>query len=896
MAGLNERITDAERALLDGADLPVEIRRFLEGLVQGTTLRGDQRLDVLRELVAHFQDGLLAARSPDELLREFGDSGLASRLISRARRGPVPRGRGWPAVLDGLLRDARLALRGLRRNPAYSAIATLTLGLGIGANTAVFSVVHGVLLKPLPYPEPDRLVALFQTGTRGEMRLPWSVPNVRELEDAPGAFASVVGYGWRDLTLTGVGDPRLMNAVAVSGSLLELFGVRPHLGRDIARDETLPGGPAEVVVSHAFWKESLGGDVSAVGRTLHLSGVAYQIVGVAPEGFEYPRGAEMWVPGQWSEPDYGRGRMTLSVVGRLAPGATLDRAGAELSAVARRLAEEYPGANAGLGALVMALEDHQVGGVRVGLMVLLGAVAMVLLIACVNVANLVLVRGANRGVEIAVRSSLGASRGSLLRQLMAENLVLSLVGATVGVLLAVGGVHGLHLLAGGRIPRMHAVSVDGPVLVFAALVAVAAALTFGLVPALRLSRASIADVLRGASERVGGGGGRRPARSGLMATEVGLSLVLLIGAGLLLRSFAQIRGTELGFDPEGVRTFTVTLPDARYDEERSIAFFDALRERLAALPGVDAAGMAWGTPLGSQTSRTIVVAGAPAPAPGQEPLVLVRWSSPGYLEALRIPLLRGRDLAPTDRADMPRVALVSQGTADRYFAGRDVIGQQFSFDANDTPWTVVGVVGDVRSLDVTDTPEPEVYVPYAQWSRSSTTVMLRTGRDVPGLDAAVRREVRALDPDLAIYDVRSLDQAVASSTAPQRFYLVLLGVFAGLAVLLAAVGLYGVIAYLVSGRTREIGIRIALGAHPGNVMRMVVAQGARPVLVGVLVGLGGALAGARLLTSLLYRIDPWDPLTFAGSTALLVAVATIACLLPARRASRTSPTEAMRAQ
>jgi len=883
-----------ERALLGKAKLPGKISGYLKRIIQESTLSDEERLDLLRELVAHFEDGLRSGRASEELVGEFGDARVASRELSEARRRRGVLRRGWPSGLEGFLQDLKVAVRGLWKSPAYAGIAILTLGLGIGANTAVFSVVNGVVLKPLPYHEPDRLVALFQADARGATRLPWSVPNLRELEGADGALASVVGYGWRDLTLTGVGNPRLMNAVAVSGGLLDLLGVHPELGRDITQDETLPGGPRQVVVSQAFWKESLGGDTSILGRTLQLSGMPYEIVGVAPEGFQYPRGAELWVPGQWDPQSYPRGRMTLRVVGRLAPGATLERARQELSAFARHLAEAYPNANAGVGANILSLEDYQVGGVRTELMVLLGAVAMVLLIACVNVANLVLVRGANRGVEIAVRSSLGAGRGALLRQLMTENLVLSLTGAALGVFVAWVGVSGLLRLAAGRIPRMHDVSVNGTVLGFAAATAVAAALIFGLVPALRLSRTSISQVVRGTPERAGGGRDRSHARSALIAVEVGLSLVLLVGAGLLLRSFAQIRDVALGFEPADVREFDVTLPAGRYDDEQTGAFFGALRERLAALPGVESVGLASGSPLGGQTGRTITVVGEPTPPPGQEPIVLVRWVSPGYTETLRVPLLRGRRLADTDRAEAPRVALIGQSTADRYLSGANPLGRQFRFTPEEQPWTVVGVVGDVRALDVTEAPEPEVYVPLAQWSRRSITVMLRTARKVPGLDAAIRREVHGLDPLLAIYNVGTLDQAVASSSASQRFYLVLLAIFAGLAVVLAAVGLYGVISYIGSGRTREIGVRIALGAHPGDIARMVAGSGAWPVLVGIIAGIAGAMAMARFLGSLLYQIDPWDPLTFMGGAATLVIVAAVACWLPARKASRTTPTEAMR--
>jgi putative ABC transport system permease protein len=891
------RLAPRERRLLDDANLPQDIRIYLGHVIHGSGLRDERRLDVFRELVAHFEDGVSAGRSSEELVREFGSVEVVSRRLAQGRRGSPSGSAGWWAGVHGVLRDLRLAVRALRRNPGYSIVVILTLGLGIGVNTAVFSVVNGVLLKPLPYPEPDRLAALFQTDARGARRLPWSVPNLRDIEEAGGAFTAVAGYRWRDLTLTGVGDPQLMYAVAVSGSLLRVFGVRPALGRDITRDETLPGGPAVVMVSHAFWKERLGGDSAVIGRTLQLSDVPYEIVGVAPSRFAYPRGAEIWVPGQWSESEFGRGRLTVRVIARLTPGATLEGAEAEVSTILQRLSNEHPVANAGMGGTITSLQDSLVGNVRLGLLVLLGAVAMVLLIACVNVANLVLVRGANRAGELAVRSSLGASRGTLLRQLLAESVVLSIAGGALGIVVARGGMPWLRVLSVGRIPRMDDVALDGTVLAFAAGLSVAVALLFGLAPALRLSRVSLSNLVRQRRGLGGGFGERRRARAGLLATEVALSVALLIGAGLLLRSFVQVRSVELGFDPKRVLQFGVTLPRARYDSERSTALFDALRERLTAIPGVKAVAAAFGSPFGSgYTSRTVTIVGEPARATGHEPLWLVCWVSPGYIRILGIPLLRGRDLGPSDRVGTPNVALISQAAASRFFANKDPVGQQFRFADDGPNWTIIGVVGDVRSIDLTADAEPEVYVPYAQWGRWTMTVMVRAAGDISGLAATIRREVGAMDPNLAIYDVQALDEAVAASTSTQRFHLVLLAIFAGLALLLAAVGLYGVVAYLVSGRTREIGIRIALGAKPANVARMVVAQGLRPVLVGVVIGVGGALAGAGMLDTLLYQVHPWDPVTFMGSAAMLLAVAAVACLVPARRASRTSPTEAMRAE
>jgi len=480
---------------------------------------------------------------------------------------------------------------------------------------------------------------------------------------------------------------------------------------------------------------------------------------------------------------------------------------------------------------------------------------------------------------------------------MAESVVLSFVGGGLGVLLAVWGVSGLKALSPGGIPRFSEVSVDGTVLLFALGIAVLVAILFGLVPAYRLANTSIASVIREGKEERLRSGDRGLARSGLLIAEVALSLVLLLGAGLLLRSFARIQGVDLGFDPENVRQFSVTLPEARYKSDTWPDFFRTLEERVATVPGVESVGMIYGSPLGrSHTSIGFDVLGRPPQEAGQQDNWLVRVVSPGYFESLRIPLQIGRGFEASDRADAPGVAVISRTAAERIFPDEDPIGQQFRFNDDDPPWTIVGVVGDVRSLDLTAGSYPEAYFPHAQWPRSTMTVTVRRAEGVTGLLPALRREVNEMDPNLALYYVEMLGERVKVFTASDRFYLVLLGLFAGLAVTLAAVGLYGVVAYLVSRRTREIGIRVALGAPRDHVVRLVLGQGVAPVLLGAVLGLAASLAGGRILSSLLYQVEPWDPLTYVGGTCLLLCVAFLATLLPARSASRISPTEAMRVE
>ncbi|MGW8267000.1 MAG: ABC transporter permease [Longimicrobiales bacterium] len=802
------------------------------------------------------------------------------------------------STMAALLNDLRFALRSLRKDPGFTTVAVLTLAMGIGANAAVFAVVDGVLLEPLPYPEPDRLAVLWQTDEEdGDLGVPWSVQDLGDVSAENRSFTAVAGHTWMDETLTGLGEPELVYAVGVTRGLLEVFGTPPFLGRDIRPDEALPGARRVAVVSHSFWTERLGADPSAVGRTLQLSGLPYEIVGVAPEGFTYPGRAALWIPGQWPEDTHPRDRHFLRAVGRLHPGSTLAGAQAELDGIAHRLEEAHPNSNRARGIHLQSLTGATVGEARTGLLVLLGAVGMVLLIACANVANLLLARGSTRVGEMAVRSTLGASRGALLRQLAAESLVLSALGGTAGLLVAYGGLQLFRAVSPGRLPRMDNVGMDPTVFLFAAGIALLVALAFGFLPALRLTRGSVASAIRQGGEKDLQVRRRGLARSSLLAAEVALSLVLLLGAGLLMRSFASIRGVELGFDTRGVHQFTLTLPPARYDTERTVTFYRTLEERISALPGVRAVGMNSGSPMGrSHTTIGFTIPGRDAPAPGNEPVWLVRMATPGYFATLRIPILRGRGIEASDGPDDPRVVVISETAANRFWPDQDPLGRTVLMDTAEPPWTIVGVAGDVRSLDVTTDVEPEAYFPHAQWSRNTMTVEVLQAGPVPGLVGALRETIQELDPSLPVYWMERLQDRVDDSVASDRFYLILIGAFACLALVLASVGLYGVTAYLVSRRTREIGIRVALGARGPEVLALVVGQGSAPVLAGLGVGLLAAAAGGRVLGSLLYGVEPLDPWTFFTVPVLLLFVAFLATALPARAATRISPTEAMRGE
>ena len=806
--------------------------------------------------------------------------------------------RGRLSMWDALRIDLLFALRTLRKNPGFSAAALLTLALGIGATTTVFSVVDGVLLEPLPYPEPDHLAALWMTREdEGDREVPWSVPRLREAAAESDAFQGVSGYSWEDLTLTGIGDPEMVYAVSVTNGLLTTLGVSPAQGRDIRPEESFPGAPLVAVISHSFWEERLGSDPEVLGQTLELSGRAYQIVGVAPPEFAFPRRASLWIPGQWSEPEYSRDRHFLRAVGMMRPGTSLEAAQDEMNAVVVGMKENDPGWNPEMGIFLQSLEEFTVGDVRLGLLVLLGAVGMVLLIACANVANLLLARGATRAGEMAVRSTLGAGRRVLVRQLMTESIVLAAAGGSLGLLFSLWGIQGLKALSPNGIPRLDNIGLDGTVLTFTAATSLVVALAFGLAPAIRLSRTSIATVIRAGREGGIPGRSREVARSGLLVAEVSLSLALLLGAGLLLKSFTRINRVELGFEPEMVQQFALSLPEAGYDDAGAVEFFRSLEERLASLPGVEAAGMGSGSPLGrSHTTISFIIHGRPAPTAGNEPVALIRIATPGYLSALGIPLLRGRDIQGSDLTDSPRVALISATTGERFWPGDDPIGRQLSFDPDEPVWTIVGVVGDVRSFDITTETSPEIYFPHTQWIRHTMTMEVLQAGQVTGMETALRSAVRGLDPNLAVYNMEALGDRVDSSISSERFYLLMVGMAAGLAVILATVGLFGVVAFLVSRRTREIGIRIALGAKGEDVVGLVLRQSMPPVVLGVFLGLGIALLGGRVLSSLLYQVEPWDPQTFLAGALLFLAVAFGATLVPARWAARIPPTEAMRTE
>ena len=805
-------------------------------------------------------------------------------------------------ALELVVQDIRFAFRSLLRRPGFAAVAILTLALGIGANTAIFSVIDGVLLEPLEHSDPDGLLVLWQHDEDEPFeRAVLSQPNIDDVASL-GAFASMVGYRERSVTLTGMGDPELLPVGRVTAGLMETFGVRPVLGRDVYREENSPDAPYVAVIGYGFWQERFGGDPSVLGRTIELGGEAHQIIGVAPAGFDYPAGAQAWHAWRNDLEDCGRGCNTMWAIGRLAPGVGIEQARAELDALGPRLEQEYPDTNFQQRFRTVTLADDMTGDVRNGLLVLLGAVGVVLLIACANVANLLLVRGASRKGEVAVRAALGASRRRLGSQVLLESLVLAVIGGGFGLALAAGAIELLKGMSQGTVPRIDEVSLDPTVPLFAGATILAVAVLFGLSPAYHVSRAPVANVLARSGGRGRGRGTDARSRSVLLAAEVGLSMVLLVGAGLLLRTFAEMYRVELGYETEEILRFGLVLPASSYGELDEVAgFYRDLEERIAAIPGVAAVGSIFGAPLArAYVTGQILVAGRPDPAPADETYGALRPVTPGYLETMRIPVLRGRRLEDTDRDGSLPVALVNERVVRENFPGEDPIGQRLQVTVDlgfgSPELTIVGVVPDIRSQSITRGPAPEVYVSHAQFGAGFQTVAVRGQVGVQGLLGPIRSVIRAMDPNLPLRGVETVAEAVRREVAPTRFYLTLVGLFAGLALLLASIGLYGVVSYLVAQRTQEIGVRMALGAGTTGIARLVLLEGLRPALWGLALGLAASWGGARVVESLLFEVAPRDPVVFGGVPVVLLAIVILASLLPARRASRVDPVTALRAE
>ncbi len=804
-------------------------------------------------------------------------------------------------MLDSLRQDLAYAARRLAKSPGFTAVAALTLALGIGATSAIWSVVNAVLLRPLPFPEPERLVQVDQVWKgRATAHSPM---NFLDVEKQARSFEGMAATDTGGVTLTGRGAATRLEGAMVGAPFFDVLRVRPALGRGFVARENEPGRDMVVVLGHELWRSRFGGDPGIVGRSIELDREMRTVVGVAPPGFDYPEGAELWLPLRYDEVflTKSRGAWYLTVLARLAPGVSITGAREEVDTIAARLAKQYPEHDEGVGGTVTSLHEATVGDSRLALVVLLGAVGLVLAVACVNVANLLVARISGRESELAVRTALGAGRGRIVRQLFTESLLLAVLGGALGVPLAGAIVDALLALQPEGVPRLAEVRLDGGVLAFAAALSVLTSVVFGVLPALRISRRAESLALRQAGRGILGRA-RTGLRGGLVVGQVALAMLLVAGSGLLLRSFTLLRQVDPGFDARSVLSFRLALPDSAYaDDQALLGFHRGLEEKLRALPGVREVGAVSGLPLASGPFIiSFTVDGRPAEPPSQQPVLQVAVASVGYLKAMGIDLVRGRGFEAGDDERAPQVVLLSEAAVRKHFADEDPIGRTIRLGlgrgrGRRAGGQVVGVVRDVKHHGLAQASPPEIYVPYAQFPVQSTALVVKS--DVPprSLAAAAEAVVHELDPQLPVARIATLEEVVARSVSQPRFYTLLLSSFAAAGLFLAALGLFGVMSSAVAERTRELAVRMALGARQQELRRMVLREALVLGGLGLALGLAGTLAVSRVLETLLYSVSPHDPATLAGVCLLLLATTLVAGYLPARRATRVDPVVALRA-
>jgi putative ABC transport system permease protein len=807
--------------------------------------------------------------------------------------------------MEKLLQDIRFGVRAFVRRPTFTLIAVLTLALGIGANSAIFSVVNGVLLRPLPYQDPQQLVVVWRDYQErgGPEREWWSYPNFVDTRDMSGTLQDLAVFaGWAPTLQTSEGAVRLTGGV-VSHSYFSLLGVEPALGRLFTPAEDVPGNERFVLLGHGLWQQRFGADPHIIGRSLQLNGSAYTVGGVLPQGFEAPTLGDRDLGDQeiWStmmlDPVNGRGSVTMRAIGRLRPEATLTQARADLSSVAGRLAETYPGPNTDVDMVVYPLRDEMVGNVSATLWVLLGVVGLVLLIACANVANLLLSRAASRQSEIAIRIAMGAGRARLIRQMLTESTMLSVAGGGVGLLVALWGVDLMTGVSPAAVPmpRLTEVGISGSVLLFTLAVALATGLLFGLVPALHAARVHINDVMKEGHSRASVRSSAGPTRGMLVIAEVALALTALTSAGLLLQSFHRLRHVDPGFNSENLLTFAVQLPPEWYEDGEALRSFErAANERFGAIAGVTASASVSTLPLGGDATDTgFRIVGEPEPEPGHGPVAWFRLVSSDYLPMIGIPLRSGRFIEERDQSGSPLVVAVNESFVDRYLGGGDAIGRRLRLSA-ELEAEIVGVVGNIRHFALDTEPPPAMYISNHQFPSRRLAFTLRTRGDPLSAAGAVRSALAELDPKLAPSRLQTMESLVNNSVAQERITSFLVMSFAAVALLLAAVGLYGVMSFTVAQRTHEIGVRMALGADAGSVVGLVVRQGMLLATAGIAIGVGGALGFTRLLRSILFGIGNGDIPTYLAVSVLLSLIALLATWVPARRASRVDPVVALR--
>jgi putative ABC transport system permease protein len=785
------------------------------------------------------------------------------------------------------------------KSRAFTIVAVLALALGIGANSAIFSVVNSVLLKPLPFDEPDRLLMVWETSiNRGQSKTPASAPNFIDWQNQNTVFEHVAAFDGSSYILTGGAEPERIPGTRVSASLFPLLRVNPVIGRSFTPEDDKEGASPVVIISHNFWKQRFDSDMNLEGKTLVLEGKIHSVVGVMPPGFQfYNIESELWTPFAFTADDLSsRGAHYMGVVARLNPGVTKEQAQDDMGGIANRLAEQYPDTNGGRGINLVSLHEQLVGDVRPALLVLLGAVGFVLLIACANVANLLLARAASRHKEVAIRMALGARRSRLIRQLLTESILLAIIGGGFGLLLALWGVDLLTALAPESLQSVKGVGMDSRVFGFTLIISILTGVLFGLAPALQASKPDLNESLKEGG-RTSADSRRNRFRTMLVVSEVSLSLVLLICAGLMVMSFSRLLQVSPGFNPDNVLTMGLSLPDTRYKEpEQWSAFHRHVLERVKVLPGIQSAGIITNLPFGDgNMSLTFRRTDGPPMLPSEQPATIFHANSPGYFQTMGIPLLKGRDFTEQDAEKAPPVLIINETMARQHFAGEDPIGKTMIVGYGaPVPREIIGIVGDVKHAGLTKDLKVEMYSPCDQTPLPFITLVVRSTSDTAGLLAAIRREVQAVDKDQPLASVRTMSERISNSIAQPRFYTLLLSMFAIVALMLAAVGIYGVMSYSVTQRTREIGIRMALGADRRNIVKMVIRQGMTPAVIGVAIGLGAAFLLTRFMASLLFAVSATDPLTFAAISLLLAAVALAACYIPARRATKVDPMVALR--
>jgi putative ABC transport system permease protein len=855
-----------------------EIQAYLEMLIEAKTTAG-----------------LTPEEARRAALIELGGMEQVKEKVREVRMG---------YFLETLWQDLSYGMRVLVKSPVFTAVAVVSLALGIGANTAIFSVVNSLLFRPLPYPESERIVHVWHTPPQesfpGMDRFSASPANYLDWKSQSESFERMAAYQGSGFSLSAGGDPVPITAAAVSADFFLVLRSQPSLGRTFMPEEEQPGRNQVAVLSHGLWQRAFGANPNLIGQTLTLDSQSYTVIGIMPAGFQFLHGAELWVPLAWDDKERQiRSIHDYGVIARLKPNVSVAQAQAEMSAISRRLEEQYPEDNKGWGAVVIPLQEDLVGDIRPALLVLFSAVGFVLLIACANVANLMLARGANRQKEIAIRIALGAARSRIVRQLLTESVLLAVVGGILGLLLAGWGIELLVRLSSGSLPDHSEIGIDKWALGFTLLVSFSAGIVAGIAPAFQFSSPETSEALKQGTGRTGGSSVKQRTRKALVISEVALSLILLIGAGLMIRSFWKLQNVDPGFDTSNILTMSLGTSPTKYsDPHQQAAFFDRVLEQVKALPGVVDVGSTTTLPLtGGGSTQPFTVEGRPEQAVAEQPTAKTRYISPDYFRAMGIPLRQGRFFSDQDRENGVPVVIISEAMARRFWPGQDPVGKRLtpSFHLQQGAREIVGVVGDVKAgldSDVSAT----MYMSYKQSPRPYMTIVARTASDPQNFIQPISKAIYTVDKEQALWDVRTMEQVMAESVSGRRFNMTLLIAFAALALVLAAVGVYGVMNYSVMLRRRELGIRIALGARAVDVLRLILGQGLALTLIGVGVGLAGAYGLTRLMASLLYGVPATDSLTFISVSGVLVAVGILASYLPARRATKVDPMIALRSE